>query len=234
MGRWAMWLGLLAGALGLVGCGATGPRYSEVAKDFPPLGDDQGRIIFYRASGIGPAVQPDVRLNGQVVGTSQPHSFFFVDRPVGTYRAVAQTEVETSIALRVQARSETYVQMGITLGFVVGHPTFTLVTREQAQGEIGSLAYGGTMPLASRSQGAAAADPSLAARPATAAGAPAASSAAQKATPARSSVNPPSSEAAAPPAPAVPAGTAASTSLAKPFARTSAQDLRQLLSPATP
>jgi len=150
MGHWVMRLGLLLGALGLVGCGATGPRYSEIEAKLPPLDKEQGRVFFYRPSIIGAAIQPDVRLDGQVVGVSQPNSFFFVDRPAGEYKASAKTESEATINLKVQPMTVSYVSMGIGIGIMVGRPNFSIVTESQAKPELSGLAYGGSAPVSTQ------------------------------------------------------------------------------------
>jgi hypothetical protein len=67
----------------LSGC-ATGPKYTEVVSTIPSLTPSQGRVYFYRPSAFGAAVQPDINLNGQKVGTAKPHGFYFVDRNVST------------------------------------------------------------------------------------------------------------------------------------------------------
>jgi hypothetical protein len=81
----------------LSGC-ATGPKYTEVASSFDALEPGKGRIFIYRPSSFGAAVQPDVRLNGEVVGKAKPLGFFFVDRAPGEYEIVTSTEVERSLS----------------------------------------------------------------------------------------------------------------------------------------
>ena len=68
----------------LAGC-ATGPKYTEVVSTLPSLTPSEGRIYFYRPSALGAAVQPEIKLNGQKVGTAKPHGFYFVDRAPGLF-----------------------------------------------------------------------------------------------------------------------------------------------------
>src|SRR5262249_52884699 len=71
-------------ALGLaLGACASGPKFTEIESTFPPLDPSQGRIFIYRTAILGAAVQPSVKLNGEVVGAAVPDGFFFVDRPPG-------------------------------------------------------------------------------------------------------------------------------------------------------
>lgn len=82
----------------LSGC-ATGPKYTEVASSFDALEPGKGRIFIYRPSSFGAAIQPKVRLDGEVVGKAKPHGFFFVDHAPGEYEIVTSTEVERSLSL---------------------------------------------------------------------------------------------------------------------------------------
>jgi hypothetical protein len=82
--RWALLAAVLPVLL-IAGC-ASGPKYTEVMSTIPSLTPPQGRIYFYRPSALGAAVQPDIKLNGQKVGTAKPHGFYFVDRGPATTR----------------------------------------------------------------------------------------------------------------------------------------------------
>ncbi len=62
-----------------------------VASTFPSLAAQKGRIYFYPPSAMGAAVQPDIKLNGEKVGTTKPHDFYFVDRDPGNYEVTATT-----------------------------------------------------------------------------------------------------------------------------------------------
>jgi len=66
MRRWLGGVLLAAMAACLSGCGATGPRFSEMAQGMPSLPDDHGRIFFYCDSIMGAAIQPErVRREGR-------------------------------------------------------------------------------------------------------------------------------------------------------------------------
>jgi len=238
MRRWSGGFLLAALAACLVGCSATGPRYSEMAESLPSLEENAGRIYFYRASILGAAVQPEVTVNGQVVGKSQPRSFFFIDRPAGTYRASARTEAEGSIDIVLLARQTAYIEMSINMGFLVGRPAFERVAESEGRKALPSLAYGGTMPLVAKAANASApAQPAPIAPATTADLAPASTATPSSGAPvAAPAVQRTSIAAAAPPAaPTPPAAlppvrSAATAALdATPFAKTSINDLRLLL-----
>lgn len=218
----------------LFGCSATGPRFSEVSQNLPSLGENEGRIYFFRNSFLGGAVQPEVSVDGQVVGKSQPNSFFFIDRPAGRYRATARTEAEGSIDIVLRPRQTAYVEMSISMGFMVGHPAFQRVGESEGRSALPSLAYSGTGPLSAKVAGTAPAAPPL---PATPSAAPAPASA--TAAPVRQAAVAPNAQApaavaiqpaAAPAANPVPAPVPVASE-ATPFARTPVNDLRLLLQP---
>ena len=238
MRRWSGGFLLAAMAACLFGCSATGPRYSEMAESLPSLGENAGRIYFYRNTLAGMAVQPEVTVNGQVVGTSQPNSFFFIVRPAGTYRARARSDAENSIDIVLLARQTAYVEMSIGLGFVVGRPAFERVAESEGRKALPSLAYGGTMPVMAKAANASAPAQAAPIAPATTAavatastatpssGAPVAAPAVQR-TPIAAAA-PPATPAPPPALPPV-RSTATAAPEATPFAKTSINDLRLLL-----
>jgi hypothetical protein len=134
-----LFVAVVVGGL-LSGC-ATGAKYGEVASTFPTLGASQGRIYFYRPSAFGAAVQPDIRLNGEKVGTAKPHGFYFVDRAPGNYEVAAATETEKKLTFTLAPREERYVRLKIQMGVMVGRIVPELVDKAEAESELKSLAY---------------------------------------------------------------------------------------------
>ena len=132
--------GTLALGLLLAGC-ATGAKYTEVAPTIAPVPPAQGRIYFYRPSALGAAVQPDIKLNGEKVGTAKPHGFYFVDRDPGNYEVTAATETEKKLTFVLEAGQERYVRLKIQLGGLVGRIVPELVDKQEAEGEMKDLSY---------------------------------------------------------------------------------------------
>lgn len=137
---------LLILAAALTGC-ASGPKYSEIKGSIPELNPEQGRIFFYRPSALGAAIQPNILLNGNVVGEMVPQGFFFVDRSPGTYMATARTESEATLEIQLPANETRYVRGSISLGIFVGRPNLTLVDPPEARIELGDLGYTGNVAL---------------------------------------------------------------------------------------
>jgi hypothetical protein len=130
----------------VTGC-ASGPKYSEIKNSIPELGSENGRIFFYRPSVIGAAVQPNILLNGTIVGEMVPKGFFFVDRTPGQYVVSAKTESEATLQLTLLANQTQYVKGGISIGIFVGRPDLTLVDSTNALIDLQDLSYIGTAAL---------------------------------------------------------------------------------------
>jgi hypothetical protein len=135
-------------ALLLAACAATGPQFAEVEASLPPLRAGEGRIFVFRsASPVGAALRPDVRINGDVAGTPQVGSFFFVDRPAGHYTASARTESESTVDFELAAGETAYLGLQITMGIMVGRPQLILHSPKAGPSALQGLAYIGSIPL---------------------------------------------------------------------------------------
>src|SRR5690242_17447143 len=119
----------------LAGC-ATGPKYAQVRNTIPALSPEQGRIFIYRTTALGAAVQPDVKLNGEKVGSAKPKGFFYVDRPPGSYQISTSTEVKRTLSLTLDKAQTRYVRLNMAWGFFVGHCFPELVEPDQGEKEL--------------------------------------------------------------------------------------------------
>src|SRR5262245_55424597 len=140
MRKTAVTLTTLLAMLLLTGC-ASGPRYSTVASTFTTLDSQKGRIYFYRPSAMAAAVQPDIKLNGEKVGTAKPHGFYFVDRDPGSYEVTAATETEKKLTFVLDPSQERYVRLKIQMGILMGRIVPELVDRTEATAEMKDLSY---------------------------------------------------------------------------------------------
>ena len=132
---------LTCGLLG--GCAPSGPRFTDMAASLGAATAEKGRIYFYRTALIGAAVQPDVRLNGEIVGKAVPKGFFYVDRSPGNYQVATETEVERKLTFTLEPGQVRYVRLNISIGFWVGHVNGELVDESTAQREIADMRYTG-------------------------------------------------------------------------------------------
>jgi len=123
---------------------ASGPKFQEVIAGTPNLKAGEGRIYFFRSSSmLGAAIQPEIRLNGQVVGNSRPGGFFYLDRPAGNYAASAATETEKSASFVLQSGETKYLRTSPSFGIIVGRIVVELESPEKAKAELLSLSYTG-------------------------------------------------------------------------------------------
>ncbi|NRF65905.1 DUF2846 domain-containing protein [Aquincola sp. S2] len=129
----------LAAAALFAGC-ASGPKYAEVAKSIPTLKAGEGRIYFFRSSSMfGAAIQPEIKLNDQVVGSSQPGGFFYVDRPAGKHVASASTETEKTASFQLDAGETKYLRTSPSFGVLVGRIVIEIEEPAKAKAEIEGL-----------------------------------------------------------------------------------------------
>ena len=133
---------LLVGFL-LASCAS--PRgLDEPPFQIPPLKPGLGRVYFMRAGEYaGAAVQPEIRMNNEVVARSVPGGFTFVDRPPGKYAVTTATEVENAVTFQLAAGESKYIKTAVTPGILIGHITPTLEFPEQGQSDISRLRYVG-------------------------------------------------------------------------------------------
>lgn len=138
---------LLMGVSVLSGC-ASGPKFTEVKSSIPVVAADQGRVYFYRSNSlVGSAIQPDIFLNGDKVGSSVPGGFFFVDRVPGDYQVSTTTEVEKQVTFTLEKGQQRYIKTTISFGVIAGRVQPELVDPATAEQEIVESSYIGTVQL---------------------------------------------------------------------------------------
>jgi hypothetical protein len=100
-----------------------------------------GRIYLYRTSVLGAAIQPKVKLNGEVIGKAVPKGFFYVDKKAGNYEIMTSTEVKRKLSLTLDEGQTRYVRLNISMGFFVGHVYPKLVESQVGEKEIQNCRY---------------------------------------------------------------------------------------------
>lgn len=110
----------------------------------PPLKPGHGRVYFTRPGElVGVAIQPEIRMNNEVVGRSVPGGFSYVDRPPGQYAVTTATEVENAVTFQLAAGETKYIKTTVTPGILVGRVTPTLEFPEQGRSDVDRLRYVG-------------------------------------------------------------------------------------------
>jgi hypothetical protein len=137
-------LAILALAL-LVGCGApVGTSYTEMSVSLPPVKAGESRVFFYTpALRFGGDVQPEIRVNGTLVGFAVPSGFFYVDRPAGRYETTGKTAADGRLELPLAAGETRYVRATARSAFSVNAVHLLLVPATEGQADMAGLVYSG-------------------------------------------------------------------------------------------
>lgn len=90
---------------------------------------------------MGAAVQPDLKLNGEKVGTAKPGGFYFVDREPGNYEVSAATETEKKLTFVLEPGQERYVRLRMQMGILVGRVVPELVDKAEALEDLDGRSY---------------------------------------------------------------------------------------------
>lgn len=139
-------LAVLALALVLVAACATpaGPTYVAAGASLPVLRPGEGRIFFYTpAKRFGQDVQPEIKLNGTLVGFAITSGYFYVDRPPGRYEATGRSAADGRIELPLAAGETRYVRAFARSDFSVNAVHFLLVPATEGQADMAGLVYSG-------------------------------------------------------------------------------------------
>lgn len=143
------WLRVLAGAaVAVVLAGCAGGKYEVLENRIPPIAEGKGRIYFYQPqpSNISSS-QQKIRVNDDVVGRNKPASFFYVDRPAGSYVVTNLYWTGDGVSFMLDAGQTRYVRiMAESLGSTgtVGKLSMQLVDPvELAVHEMQGLRYWG-------------------------------------------------------------------------------------------
>lgn len=108
-------------AIMVAGCATSGAKFATFYSSMPTLKPDRGRIFIFRANPLGALFQPEVRINGKVVGKAVPGGFFYVDEKPGDYVIETKTEVERTLSLSLASGQERFVRLDVGVGVVAAH-----------------------------------------------------------------------------------------------------------------
>ena len=140
-----MRVGTILAVLGLwlaAGCAPVGTSYIEATTTLPAPKAGEGRIYFYTPKvRFGGNVQPQINLNGVLVGFAVPNGFFYVDRPAGRYDATGVTAADGRIELPLAAGETKYVRAFAPSAFSVNAIHFLLVPATEGRADMTSLIY---------------------------------------------------------------------------------------------
>ena len=128
------------------GCATSGPLGNEVLNG--STNPKVARVIIYRSSMIGLAVQPDYLVDGKPIAASQPSGFVTCDLQPGRHViAVDNPGISNSLTgvgsekftLDLRAGTVTYFSAAPQTGLLMAQVTLTNVTEIQGRADVGSL-----------------------------------------------------------------------------------------------
>lgn len=133
MGTMIRWIALVAMAWASNASPADGPA---------PLAGGDGRICFYRETWHALSVQPEVTIDGQVVGKALPNEWFCVDRKPGPHEISTVSEPERKFSVTLASGETRYASLEFTVTwFLVAHINPELVDNPTGEKGIAGLHY---------------------------------------------------------------------------------------------
>ena len=138
--------GIFVAAFLLAGC-ASGPMGSAALTD--NVKANTARLVVYRSSALGFAVQPSYAVDGRVIGGSQAAGFVACDLPPGRHEVAVNNlplssnlfgQGSEKVSLDLRAGSTTYLSAQPQMGIVTpGAITLIQVTESQGRADVASL-----------------------------------------------------------------------------------------------
>lgn len=105
----------------------------------PKIDAQKSRLIVYRSSYLGLAIQPKIYVDGRQTGTCTPGTAIAIDLPPGEHALSATTETKKVSSVNLSPGTTTYVNCRITAGFAIGRATFEQVPSSIAVPKAGSM-----------------------------------------------------------------------------------------------
>lgn len=132
---------VIAAALGVAGCATPSsqpPLDLEVELSSPPAGE--GRIVFYRnAVPFLVAVEPEIIVNGQKVGTAAFERYVYRDARPGRYEVFLTSDKDNPVYFTLRAGETRYVKAVFTIGITGTKLTASLIEEAEGRADLESL-----------------------------------------------------------------------------------------------
>jgi hypothetical protein len=133
-------------ALIAAGCASSGPLGSEVLTT-GSLKPDAARVVIYRTSAFGLAIQPNYLIDGQKVGSSQPNGFVVCNLAPGRHEvSVDNVSLNVNIfggfdkaTLDLRPGTTTYLHAQPQVGLTIGLVTLSEVSAAQGSADTAVL-----------------------------------------------------------------------------------------------
>lgn len=98
----------------------------------PAIPAGMARLVVYRSSYMGFAVQPKVFLDGKETGRCKPGTTIAANLTPGEHVIASATEVKRALSVNLVAGQTTYVSCKVSMGIAVGRAKFEKVSPAKA------------------------------------------------------------------------------------------------------
>lgn len=121
---------LLATLLLLTGCATTsqklGSALDQQAKQFKPS-KNYANIYIYRDEYMGGALSMNLHINGKLMGTTGPMTYFMLKVKPGKYKIHSNDDINDSITINAKTKKNYFIWQEMKMGLFVGGTKLSLV-----------------------------------------------------------------------------------------------------------
>ena len=126
---------LLAALLG--GCASvpmSNVQDDLMRKEFAPPSESKSGIYVFRDGTFGTALTKYIKINGEVIGTTAPKTYFYTEIQPGLHTVTTESEFgENSVVLQTIAGENYFIRQYLKMGVFVGGSDLTIVDSEAGQ-----------------------------------------------------------------------------------------------------
>lgn len=121
--------------LTMIGCASVpmgDPKQDASLKTFNPKPDVAG-IYIYRNESMGAAVRMDVEIDGQPIGQTAAHTYFYKELPPGKHIVTSKAENSDTIEFDTVAGKLYFIWQEVKMGLLYARTKLHLVSEEEGK-----------------------------------------------------------------------------------------------------
>jgi hypothetical protein len=127
-------------------CTTSGPTGSELSTG--SISPGAARLVVYRISPMGLAIQPDYIVDGKKIAPSSPNGFLLCDLPPGRHEVAVNNMIlsqnlfgvgSDKVTLDMRPGTTTYIHAEVQVGLTAGALSLIQVAEAQGRRDIGPL-----------------------------------------------------------------------------------------------
>lgn len=111
----------------------TTPEQDLAAKQFSQPPSDKSHLYIFRDEGYGAAVPMTVTMDGQTLGDTAAHTYFFLTIPPGEHKLSSSAENTDELSFNALAGQAHYVWQEVKMGFLRARTKLHLVPEDRGQ-----------------------------------------------------------------------------------------------------